>query len=174
MPSAGRVVAVCTSPRTGVPKPPQPVITVGAQGVEGDFHAGPINRHKKAGPPEPNRRQVSIIAREATDAVSAALGIRLRPGDLAENVLVEGLGDLSQLQPGDRLRLGERVVVEVTGQNKPCKTLAVHHPDIVAAFTGRRGVVAVVIATGEVRPGDGVEVTRTPALEAIDKEAASL
>lgn len=171
MPSVGRVVAVCASPHTGVPKEPRPSIAIGPQGVEGDFHAGPINRHKKAGPPEPNRRQVSIVAREAIDAVSAALGIRLRPGDLAENVLVEGLGDLSDLQPGDRLRLGERVVLEVTAQNRPCQTIAVHHPDMVAAFTGRRGVVAVVAATGEVRPGDGVEVERGLAQAAIDKDA---
>ncbi|MBI2939798.1 MAG: MOSC domain-containing protein, partial [Chloroflexi bacterium] len=127
-------------------------------GVEGDFHSGPINQHKKSGPPEPNRRQVSIVAWEVMRAVGEELGISLKPGDLAENVLVEGLGDLASLREDDRIHLGADVVLEVTGQNKPCVTLNVHHPDIVRPFVGRRGVVAVVVATGEVRPGDPVRV----------------
>src|SRR3712207_7923465 len=50
---------------------------------------------------------------------------------LAENVLVRGLGDLSDLAPGDRLCLGAAVVLEITAQNKPCATIGVYHPDLV-------------------------------------------
>lgn len=134
---------------------------MGPLGLVGDFHAGPINRHKKKGPPEPNRRQVTVVAREAVEAVNLSLGIRLKPGDLGENILVEGLGDLSELVAGDRITLSEHVVLEVTGQNRPCNTLAVHHPDIVKALEGRRGVTAIVQKTGTVRPGDQVQVLRS-------------
>lgn len=154
----GRVVAVCMSPRGGVPKYVQEYIVVGPQGVEGDHHAGPINRHKKTGEPEANWRQVTLIAREVIDELSTKLGIELKPGDLAENILVTGLGDLSQLQKGDRLRLGSDTVLEVTRQNRPCDTIRVFHPTLPEEITGRRGIAAVVVNTGTVRPGDACRI----------------
>ncbi|GBD11579.1 Putative metal-sulfur cluster biosynthesis proteins YuaD [bacterium HR23] len=156
----GRVLAVCLRPTGGIPKYPQPVIFLNGQGVEGDWHAGPINKHKKRGDPEPNWRQVSIVAQEVYSDLGEALGIRLEPGAFGENMLVEGLGDLSDLCPGDRLHLGDTAVVEVTKQNSPCATLEVHHPDIVRLVKGRRGVVGVVHRPGPVRPGDRVWVER--------------
>ncbi len=150
----GRVVAVCISPTGGVPKYPQESIVIGSQGVEGDHHAGPINRHKKTGDPEPNSRQVTLVAEDVLQEMNAQLGIELKPGDLAENLLVAGLGDLSQLQKGDRLRLGSDVVLEVTAQNRPCDVIRVYHPTLVEEITGRRGVAAVVVSGGTVQPGD--------------------
>lgn len=158
----GRVVAVCASPAGGVPKYPQLQVEVGPHGVVGDYHAGAFNRHKKKGEPEPNRRQLTIVAQEVLDEVNLLLGIQLKPGDLAENVTVWGLGDLSDLQPGDRLRLGP-VLVEVTAQNQPCSTVAVYHPQLVKQLYGRRGVTAIVIEPGVLRPGDPVELVRAAA-----------
>ncbi|MBI4312881.1 MAG: MOSC domain-containing protein [Chloroflexi bacterium] len=158
MASQGTVVAVCLRPDTGVPKYPQREVVVGQLGIDGDFHAGPINKHKKTGPLESNRRQVTIVARESLDAVSKRLGIVLGPGALGENVLVGGLGDLSGLVEGDTLLVGGHVALRVTGQNRPCATLAVYHKDIVAAFTGIRGVTAVVVSPGVVKPGDSVRL----------------
>lgn len=157
----GRVVAVCLRPTGGIPKYPQPFITLNGQGVEGDWHAGPTNKHKKKGDPEPNWRQVSIVAQEVYDSLRDTLGIHLEPGAFGENILVEGLGDLSDLRPGDRLRLGATVVVEVTRQNNPCATLEIYHPAIVRTVMGRRGVVGIVYRPGQVYPGDIVWVERS-------------
>ncbi|MBI2165099.1 MAG: MOSC domain-containing protein [Chloroflexi bacterium] len=150
----GRVVAVSMSPTGGVPKHPQGHVVIGPQGVEGDFHAGPINRHKKSGDPEPNWRQVTLVAQDVLDELNARLGVGLKAGDLGENILVAGLGDLSQLKKGDRLQVGAEAVLEVTAQNRPCDTIRVYHPTLPEEITGRRGIAAVVVRPGTVRPGD--------------------
>ncbi len=163
MDECGRVVAVCSSPQGGVPKYRRLIIEVGPEGVVGDYHAGPVNRHKKHGDPEPNTRQLTIVAQEVLDEVNEMLGIQLAPGFLGENLTVEGLGDLSDLEPGDRLLVGESVVLEVTAQNKPCSTVGVYHPHLVKALYGRRGVCAVVLRPGTVQPGDRIVVQRRAA-----------
>ena len=150
----GSVAAVCISSNGGVPKYPQKSVGIGEFGVEGDYHSGPINRHKKTGPAEPNSRQITVVAQEVLEELNARLWTALRPGDFGENILVSGLGDLSQLGKGDRILLGTDVVLETTAQNNPCNVLSVYHPAIVKWTTGKRGVTAIVVATGRVRPGD--------------------
>ncbi|MBI4198620.1 MAG: MOSC domain-containing protein [Chloroflexi bacterium] len=149
------------SPRGGVPKQPQGSILVGPQGVEDDYHSGPVNRHKKKGEPEPNTRQVTLLAQEVLDGLNARLAILLKPGGLGENILVTGLGDLSELKVGDRLRLGPAVILEVSAQNRPCDSIRVYHPALPEAIAGRRGVTAVVVAGGRLRPGDACRVLAT-------------
>ena len=158
----GTVVSVSLRPDTGVPKFPQPEIRVGQYGIEGDFHAGTINKHKKAGSPEPNHRQLTVVAREVLDAVNERLGTDLGPGSIGENILVEGLGDLSDLAVGDVLRIGPEVALRVTTQNTPCATLSVYHKDIVEALIGVRGVTTVVESQGSVKPGDAVALVAVP------------
>ncbi|MDP3064823.1 MAG: MOSC domain-containing protein [Chloroflexota bacterium] len=156
--SAGRVVAVCSSPRSGVPKQPQTRIVVGPQGVEGDWHAGPVNKHKKSGEPEPNWRQLTVVGIEALEAMNATVGTHLGPGDLGENVLLSGHGDLSELAEGNRIVLGTQVVLKVSKQNKPCSTLDVYDVRLVKELLGRRGVACVVETTGVVKTGDVSEI----------------
>lgn len=153
----GNVVAACSSPATGVPKYPREAVEVGPEGIAGDYHAGPVNKHKKKGEPEPNHRQITVIAQEVVQELNERLNIDLQPGDLAENFLVTGLGDLTDLQAGDRLRIGE-VLLEVTGQNRPCTTIGVYHPLLVKSIQGRRGITAVVLVAGIARPGDPITV----------------
>lgn len=150
----GHVVAVCMSPNGGVPKYSQEAIVIGRQGIEGDYHSGPINRHKKTGPAEPNSRQVTLVAHEVLEELNARLHTELKPGDLGENILISGLGDLSHLRSGDRLQLGTDVVLEIKAQNKPCNVIRVYHPTLVEEITGKRGVSAIVLSIGSVRPGD--------------------
>jgi MOSC domain-containing protein YiiM len=158
--ASGEVVAVCLSGKRGIPKYPQVIVRVGMQGIEGDYHAGPTNRHKKRGRAEPNHRMLTVVAVEVIDELNRDLGLALTPGALAENVLVRGLGDLSDLAPGDRLGLGPEVVIEVTTQNKPCATIGVYHAQVVKQTLGRRGITAVVVRPGDLRPGDAVRVER--------------
>jgi MOSC domain-containing protein YiiM len=147
----GTVVAVCLKPSGGVPKEPQEAVTVGAYGVEGDFHAG---EQDKRG--DPNRRQVTVVGKEAIDAVNELLNVQIPPGGLGENVLVSGLGDLGDVRPGQRLRFSSGVELQVTEQNNPCKNLQVYHLQAPKHLYGRRGLLTVVVSTGRIAPGDSV------------------
>ena len=60
--------------------------------------------------------------------------------------------------------------IQVTSQNKPCATLNVYHDSIIKSFLGRRGVTAVVLETGTLRPGDTVELSKKAEELRIEKE----
>ena len=153
----GTVVAVCLSADGGVPKHPQPEVEVGPYGIVGDYHEGEVRRHgSHAG--DTNLRHVSVVAQEAVADAAAALGIEIPHGGLGENVLVSGLGDLGDLQPGQRLRFSSGLELQVTEQNNPCKNLMVWHDQVPKRLMGRRGVVCTVVAADRLRPGDSVEV----------------
>jgi MOSC domain-containing protein YiiM len=137
-------------------------------GVDGDAHAGVTVKHRsrvKRDPSQPNLRQVHLVHAELHEELAVA-GFTVRPGDIGENVTTRGL-DLLGLPTGTRLRLGPDAVVEVTGLRNPCTQLDAFQDGLLAAVLGRAadgsvirkaGVMAVVLADGEVRPGDPVEV----------------
>ncbi|HXG42774.1 MAG TPA: MOSC domain-containing protein [Dehalococcoidia bacterium] len=165
----GRVLAVCLSPRGGIPKFPQDEVVVGPHGIEGDYHSGAFRTSRRSGQAVPNLRQVSVCAQEVYDELEAQLGVRVPPGGFSENVLVEGLGDLGDLEPGDVLHFSGGVEVEVTDQNVPCANLSVYHPLVPKLVYGRRGIVGVVRTAGVLRPGETVAVRR--AAEEVQVEA---
>ena len=157
--SAGRatVVAVCLSDKGGVPKYPQDSVTVGPHGIEGDYHAGPT-RTNSDGETTPNHRQVTVVAAEAVEAAARELSVEIPPGGLGENILVRGLGELGDIAPGRRVVFGSGVELEVTEQNNPCANLSIYHPQVPKKLYGRRGILAVVVKTGTLLPGDSVSV----------------
>src|SRR4029453_1101702 len=65
----GTVVAVCMRREKGVPKHPQIEVVVGEYGVEGDYHAGPM-RTRSNGDVEPNRRHITLVAKEVFDELN--------------------------------------------------------------------------------------------------------
>lgn len=154
-------------------KPNEPSIRlVAGIGVEGDAHAGATVQHRSraAKTPElPNLRQVHLIHSEL-HAELRGKGFVVGAGDMGENVTTAGV-DLLALPEGTRLGLGETAVVEVTGLRNPCVQLDRFHAGLMAAVLDRgpdgelvrkAGVMAVVIAGGEVRPGDAVSVLPPP------------
>ena len=151
----GTVVAVCLRPEGGVPKYPQPEVTVGEYGIEGDWHSGPM-RTRSNGEVVPNTRHVSLVAKEVFDDLNRELGTDIPHGGFGENILVEGMGDLGTITEGDILRFSSGVELDVTGQNDPCKNLMVYHNQIPKLSYGRRGVLAIVRTTGRLKPGDTV------------------
>ena len=155
--SEGTVVAVSLSDKGGVPKYAREMINIGRFGVDGDYHATEF-RTNMQGETAPNHRHVTVVAAEALDAVAEALGVIIPPGGVGENILVRGLGDLGQLQPGERLRFSSGVELEVTEQNNPCSQISVYHPQAPKELYGRRGLLTVVKTPGLVQPGDTVEV----------------
>ena len=153
----GTVIACCARQERGMPKYPRDEIDVGTFGVDGDYHAGPIRKHG-SGAGRPNDRTVSVVSKEVYNFLTASLDVEIEPGAFGENLLVEGLGDLSDLAGGDVLRVGDTVAIRVTEQNKPCSNLDYIDKSVLKACVGKRGVVGTVISTGKVRPGDSVSI----------------
>ncbi|MBO9574959.1 MAG: MOSC domain-containing protein [Sphingobium sp.] len=136
-------------------------------GVEGDAHQGETVRHRSrvaADPSQPNLRQVHLIAEEALDELAGKRFI-LAPADLGENITTRGL-DLANLPRGTRLRLGDDAVIEVTGLRNPCAQIEHFRPGLLEAVVDKdgeglkhkAGVMAIVVASGIIGPGDPITV----------------
>lgn len=165
----GVVVAVSRSHGHGVGKTNHERITLLAGlGVEDDVHAGATVKHRSRARRDatlPNLRQVHLIHAELHDELQER-GFRVAPGEMGENVTTRGI-ELLSLPAGTRLRLGDAAVVELTGLRNPCKQLEGIQPGLMAATLDRdedgglvrkAGVMAVVLAGGNVRRGDGIAV----------------
>lgn len=170
----GEVVAVACDRAHRFSKPPAASIRlIAGLGVEGDAHLGVTVQHRSRvakDPGQPNLRQVHLLHAELLDEL-AGKGFAVPPGAIGENVLTRGV-DLLGLSAGTRLRLGETAVVEVTGLRNPCAQLDRYQPGLMKATLDRAadgslirkaGVMAVVVAGGEVRPGHAVDVVELPA-----------
>jgi MOSC domain-containing protein YiiM len=171
---AGVVVAVSMRGGHGVGKRNRDSIRlVRGIGVEGDAHAGTTVKHRsrvRRDPSQPNLRQVHLIHSELHEELGAD-GFEVGPGQMGENVTTSGV-PLLTLPAGTELRLGEAVVLRLTGLRNPCKQLdevqsglmsAVLDRDADGELIRKSGVMAVVVAGGEVRPGDPIDVVLPPA-----------
>jgi MOSC domain-containing protein YiiM len=163
------VVAVSAKAAHGVDKSNRPAIRlIAGEGVEGDAHRGATVKHRSRvakDPTQPNLRQVHLIGAELLDELRDR-GFDVAPGRMGENVTTSGV-DLLGLPSGTRLRLGADAVVELTGLRNPCVQLEGLQPGLQGAvldraddgsLVRRAGVMAIVVAGGEVRPGDDVAV----------------
>ena len=111
------IVSLNVSRKTGTRKAPtESVVLVEGSGIEGDAHAGILEK-----------RQVSFLAAEEIEGASALLagkcalagGLdRLAPGDFAENVTTRGVA-LHLLPLGTEIRIGE-ALLEVSQIGKEC------------------------------------------------------
>ncbi len=173
MSADGIVAAVSSSATHAFGKATRASITlVAGEGVEGDAHRGVTVKHRsrvRRDPTQPNLRQVHLLHGELHDELRSA-GFAVTPGQLGENVTTRGV-DLLGLPTGARLHLGGDVVVEVTGLRNPCVQLDRFQPGLMAATLERRpegelvrkaGVMAVVVAGGEIRPGDVIRIELPP------------
>jgi MOSC domain-containing protein YiiM len=110
-----------------------------------------------------------LVHAELHDELRQA-GFAVAPGQMGENVTTSGV-DLLRLAAGTRLHLGVSAVVEVTGLRNPCAQLDKIQKGLMAATLGRdehgnlvrkAGIMGVVLAEGEVRPGDPIRVEPPP------------
>lgn len=153
-------------------------VDVNFEGFSGDKHSGwtkPSDGRTKfypRGTTIRNSRQVSIVSLEENRLIADELGIgSLMPEWMGANLLLEGIGDISSLNPNSRLFFEGGVVLLVTEENHPCSTMSAeiarHFPEntellgkIVKASMHRRGTVAVVELPGKIKKGESVRVTR--------------
>ncbi len=139
----------------GVPKRPVPSAFVTRLGLRGDEHR---DRTVHGGP----FRAVCLYSMEAIERVRSE-GHPIAPGSVGENLTLRGL-ELSSLQPGDRLAIGDGPVLEVTTPADPCDTIRGSFLD------GKIGRISIrthpldarlyarVLVEGTVHAGDPVSV----------------
>lgn len=169
----GTVTAVSRGATHTLSKPNQGTIRLLAGlGVEGDAHMGVTVRHRSRvarDPSQPNLRQVHLIHEELHDELRAA-GFAVDAGIMGENITTRGV-DLLALPAGTLLHVGDEAVVEVTGLRNPCAQLNEIQPGLMAAVLERdaegrlvrkAGVMGIVVAGGEIRPGNPIRVELPP------------
>ncbi len=124
---------------------PAPVLTfIASLGIEGDHHAKPGSS-----------RQVLLMAGENCERFGLA------PGEVRENIVTRGL-DLQALAPGTRLLIGT-TALEITQDCEPCGFIDTLRPGLRAKMSGRRGMLARVVLSGEIRVGDAIATCEAPA-----------
>jgi MOSC domain-containing protein YiiM len=139
----------------GVPKLAVPLAQIMKYGVTGDRQASPTIH----GGPD---RAVCLFSLEVIEALQAE-GHSIVPGAAGENLTLAGL-TWSELKPGDRLRVGKTVELEIVSYTAPCEQNARWFRDgdfkrmSQKLHPGSSRLYARVLAEGIVRVGDGVEL----------------
>lgn len=142
------VEALCISAKKGmVKKEVGEAVFREEWGIENDAHAGKWHR------------QVSLLAGESIDGVKKTLPT-LKNGAFAENIITRGL-DLHAITVGDRVQIGDQVVLEITQIGKVC------HNDgcVIKKATGdcimpREGLFAKVVRGGTVTSRDKLTLAK--------------
>jgi MOSC domain-containing protein YiiM len=133
----------------GMPKLPIDRAAVTRDGVAGDWQK---NRKYHGGPD----RAICLYSEELY-AWLREQGVEVGNGAVGENFTTRGL-DLVALRPGDKLRVGANCVIQITDIRVPCRQLKKWDADLPNLIVGRSGWMARVLESGEVKPGDPVEV----------------
>jgi MOSC domain-containing protein YiiM len=143
---SGRVISFhVRTEKHGTPTPVAEAMGRVGGGIEGDIHA-----HRSS-------RAVLVVDRATLDALG------LRPGDLREEITIEGLPDVTNLPVDSELRIGG-VTLRVNGPCEPCTHIGelLGVPDREAfrqSLLGRRGALCTVAAaSAPIRVGDPVEM----------------
>ena len=113
-------------------------------GLKDDAHAGS------------DIRQVSLLAKESIEKIRAK-GLDVQYGDFAENLTTEGI-DLPSLPIGTRLKVGDKVLLEVTQIGKICHERCNIFYTVGDCVMPREGIFVKVLSGGEVQVGDQIEL----------------
>ncbi|RTQ46808.1 MOSC domain-containing protein [Hymenobacter gummosus] len=150
LPQVGRLEWIGVRPKRREPLRALPEVE-----VLPDAHlAGDHARIKPGG-----KRQVTLIQHEHLAAVAGFLGLPepVAPGRLRRNLVVSGLNLLAL--KNRRIRLGDEVVLEITGECHPCSRMEDElGPGGYNAMRGHGGLTARIVQGGRIRVGDAVRV----------------
>ena len=168
-----KVIAVSLNKNHSFSKSNQPSIQLlKGLGVAGDAHCGITVKHRSRvakNPNQPNLRQVHLIHAELHDELKEK-GFDILPGQMGENITTKGI-DLLSLPTDTQLHIGKEAVVRITGLRNPCSQLDQFKPGLMAAVLDwdaegkiirKAGIMAIVIATGEISVGDKIRVEFPP------------
>ena len=140
-----KILSINISPHKGTFKQPveQAELKVD-HGIVGDAHAG--NWH----------RQISLLAQESIDKMTAMGVDGLTPGKFAENITTEGI-ELFTLPVGTVLRLGS-CRAEVTQIGKECHQHCEIFKKVGRCIMPQEGIFVRVLTPGTIAVGDEVAV----------------
>ena len=151
-PMEGVISAVCVSEHKGEQKHPVEQILLRPHlGIVGDAHAGSWHR------------QVSILGIDSVQKLQEKITLKLKPGDFAENILVEGM-TVYKLPVGAKLRLGT-ALCQVTQIGKECHFDCAIRKAAGDCVMPREGIFVKILEPGYVSPGDELTVVETPETE---------
>jgi MOSC domain-containing protein YiiM len=143
----------------GVPKLPVPEGRITINGVAGDRQRN-LEVHGGID------RAICLFSLEVIEALQAE-GHSIKPGSSGENLTIAGL-NWARLKPGDWLRIGDDVRLEIVKYTEPCRFNAQWFQDgnfnriNQKKHPGWSRLYARVLAEGVVRPGDPVAVEERP------------
>lgn len=144
------IYSINLSKQKGIAKiPVESAQAIENYGLKDDVHAGD------------EIKQVSLLAFESIKKqrecakIPAARG--LKPGDFAENITTSGI-ELVKLKIGDRLKIGDSVVLEVTKIGKDCHRYCAIYYKTGDCIMPREGIFAKVIKGGAISVADKIEV----------------
>lgn len=169
----GKVFAVSQSDKHSIRKFNRTYINIiEGFGVEGDAHAGKKVKHRylvKKDPERLNLRQVHLISLEIYREIQAR-GYQIEPGEMGENITSEGI-EIMELPVHTLLKIGDEVVLKVTGMREPCSLLNQVQNGLMKAVldktkTGelirKAGIMTIVLKGGIVSPDDVIIVELPP------------
>jgi len=123
-------------------------------GIKEDAHAGDWHR------------QLSFLSAESIEKVSTE-EFKLNFGDFAENIATIGID--WKLQPiGQRVRLGQETLVEITQIGKECHKKCAIYYRTGDCIMPREGVFAKVLIGGTIKVGDEIVLVEPLADLAVD------
>ncbi|MHB8073676.1 MOSC domain-containing protein [Desulfosporosinus fructosivorans] len=139
----GSIYSISISPERGQLKKEVVEAVVTQYGIENDGHAGEWGR------------QITCLNWGSVLKANMENNLQVGPGEFAENVLIEGL-DLSHMVVGDRLKMGDDVILEVYQIGKE------DHPGVVTRTLGitllpYEGLFCKVVQGGTLKKGDPVK-----------------
>lgn len=144
-----KIIAVCKSEKKGTVKE-----NVGEGvfkenfGLAGDAHADCCTH-----------RQVSLLDISSIDKMRN-LGLKVNPGDFAENLTTEGI-ELVSLPVGTCLSVGKEVILEISQIGKDCHAGCAIFKQVGKCIMPKEGVFAKVVRGGVVRTGDQIKAGKT-------------
>ncbi len=141
----GKVVGISISNRKRVAKKPvETARLIENFGLENDVHASSTSH-----------RQVSLLDVRSIERMKQA-GFPVNIGSFGENIAVEGI-DLSSVRIGDKFKLGENIIIEITQIGKECHTRCAIFYKAGDCIMPNEGIFAKVLAGGILNVGDPIE-----------------
>lgn len=101
-------------------------------------------------------RQVSILAIESINKMREK-GLKVNPGDFAENITTEGL-DLSRLKMGTKFKIGKDAILEISQIGKQCLSPCHIYYQAGDCIMPKEGLFAKVLRGGVIKIEDAIEV----------------
>ena len=124
----GAATALLTAPGDHFETAAVSALTLGFEGIKGDFHFGTTRRSGSREPWYPrgtemrNERQLTLVSTAELEQIAVAMGVvEVRPEWIGANILLDGVADLSMLPASTLVFFEGGVTLKIDTQNVPCR-----------------------------------------------------